>query len=147
MEVMEILIANDCSREVVAAGILHDTLEDTKTTKEEIEDLFGKEVLKIVESESEDKSKTWKERKQDTIDELQKASLETKQVCCADKLSNARSMYADLLLGGDTLWDRFNADKNDIKWYYRSILTKLFSLCKYEMYKELEDLVDKVFNG
>jgi (p)ppGpp synthase/HD superfamily hydrolase len=145
MEVMAILIANGCSDTVIAAGILHDTLEDTETTGDEIRDLFGADVLKIVESESEDKSKSWKERKQATIDELRTASLDTKMVCCADKLSNARSMYADLLECGDTLWDRFNAGKDDLKWYYRSIVMALGSLCGHAMYRELIDVVERIF--
>ena len=86
MEVMQILTENGCSENVIVAGILHDTLEDTDTTPQEIEKEFGKDILAIVQSESEDKSKTWKERKQHTIDCLKTDSLETKLVCCADKL-------------------------------------------------------------
>ena len=95
MEVMQILTENGCSENVIVAGILHDTLEDTDTRPEEIEKRFGKEIRSIVQTECEDKSKTWKERKQVFIDCLKNDSLETKLVCCADKLSNARSMYAD----------------------------------------------------
>ena len=70
MEVMQILTAMDCSQNVIIAGILHDTLEDTDTTPEEIKEVFGNAVLAIVQTESEDKSKTWKERKQRTVDEI-----------------------------------------------------------------------------
>lgn len=89
MEVMQILTENGCSETVIVAGILHDTLEDTDTRPEEIEKRFGKEILAIVQTECEDKSKTWKERKQVFIDSLKNDSLEAKLVCCADKLSNA----------------------------------------------------------
>lgn len=68
MEVMQILTENGCNENVIVAGILHDTLEDTDTTPQEIEKEFGKDILAIVQTESEDKSKTWKERKQHTID-------------------------------------------------------------------------------
>ncbi|MCR4940207.1 MAG: HD domain-containing protein [Treponemataceae bacterium] len=145
MEVMQILTANGCSEDVILAGILHDTLEDTDTKAVEIEEKFGKAVLEIVLTESEDKSKTWRERKQHTTDCLQKDSLETRLVCCADKLSNIRSIYADLETKWDKLWERFNAPKEDIKWYYKSIAQALKGLSGYKMYDELCQTVKAVF--
>jgi (p)ppGpp synthase/HD superfamily hydrolase len=145
MEVMQILTQNGCSEAVIIAGILHDTLEDTKATTKEIKNLFGSEILAIVASESEDKSKMWKERKQRTINELAKAPVDTKLVCCADKLSNIRSMYADKLDIGDKLWERFNAGKDDIRWYYESLVNQLAGLGAYQMYQELKELVGIVF--
>ena len=111
MEVMQLLSAEDLPEEIIIAGILHDTLEDTDTKPKEIEQKFGKAVLDIVLTESEDKSKNWRERKQHTIDCLQKDSMATKLVCCADRLSNIKSMYADLQSIGEKLWQRFNAPK------------------------------------
>ena len=146
MEVMQILTANNCSENVIIAGILHDTLEDTDTKESEIKELFGDDVLAIVHCESEDKSKTWKERKQHTIDCLKNDSMEVKLVCCADKLSNIKSMYADLKSVGNKLWERFNAPKESIKWYYESIVKALESSLKdFEMWKELKSTVEAVF--
>ena len=155
MEVMQILTDINCSIDVVIAGILHDTLEDTTATPEEIRSFFGAEVLKLVQTESEDKSKTWKERKQATIDRIKTASFETCLIALADKLSNIRAMYNDKQLLGDTLFERFNADKNSIAWYYKSVADVL-EYKKYEgngnfskitsYWKEYSNLVDKVFN-
>jgi (p)ppGpp synthase/HD superfamily hydrolase len=145
MEVMQILTANGCSEAVIAAGILHDVLEDTITTEAEIEEQFGDDVLHIVKHESEDKSKSWKERKQATLDDLGTADLETKLVCCADKLSSLRSMLADKAEIGGELWKRFNAPKNDLRWYYEAIADKLKGLSEYAMYDELVDLIPLVF--
>lgn len=146
VEVMQILTAAGCSERVIVAGLLHDTLEDTETTAQEIRGLFGPDILDIVQSESEDKSRTWKERKQAAIDRLSSDSIEAKLVCCADKLANLRSMYADKQETGESLWGRFNAAKNDIRWYYQSIVEKLKSpLSEYAMYKELAELVESVF--
>ena len=141
IEVMLILMANGCSEEVIIAGVLHDTLEDTKTDANEILDKFGKGVLEIVKSESENKSNTWKVRKQATIDLLKTASLETKLVCCADKLTNIYSMVRDKKNVGEKLWERFNASKDDIEWYYRSIYNSLSDLKGYPMYGELSSAV------
>lgn len=154
MEVMQILTECHCNDDVIIAGILHDTLEDTKTSPADIENKFGLAVLKLVQSESEDKSKTWKERKQTTIDQLKTASAETRIICFADKLSNLRSMKRDLDAIGAQLWDRFNAGVSSIKWYY-STLGEIFKkieidgLCdwrqSYDLYNEYETLLDSVF--
>ena len=155
MEAMQILTAMDCSQDVIIAGILHDTLEDTDTTPEEIKEAFGNAVLAIVQTESEDKSKTWKERKQRTVDELQEASTESRQVCFADKLSNIRSMYRDKLSIGEKIWERFNAGKNDIVWYYQSIADALKSNGfndtfrserAKQLVREFQDIIDRVFS-
>lgn len=145
MEVMQILTENGCPETVIIAGILHDTLEDTDTSPSEIKSLFGDDVLRLVSAESEDKSKTWKERKQATIDFLAEDSFEARLVCCADKLSNLRSMASDKVLIGEKLWERFNAGKEDIQWYYESIVKGLTGLSDYAMYGELERLVKEVF--
>ena len=145
MEVMQILTANGCSDDVIVAGILHDVLEDTNTTKKEILDAFDQNVLDIVLCESEDKSKSWKERKQTTIDHLAESGKEVKLVCCADKLSNIRSMYCDLQQVGEVLWKRFNATKEQIHWYYSGIVEALQGLEEYPMYAELKELVKRVF--
>jgi (p)ppGpp synthase/HD superfamily hydrolase len=145
ISVMEILIRNGCSESVVIAGVLHDVLEDTEANPAEIIDQFGEDIYKIVCAESEDKSKTWKERKQATIDHLSSASLEAKLVCCADKLSNLRSMAADQEAVGDKLWERFKAGKEDIAWYYRGVVAALPDLAGYQMYKELKGLLGVVF--
>jgi len=145
MEVMQILTKENCSNDVIIAGILHDVLEDTKTSPAEILDLFGEGVLKMVIAESEDKSKTWKERKQATINQLADADIGIKKVCLADKLANLRSMDADKSLVGEKLWERFNASKGDIEWYYRQIIKVMLELGETSMYFEYKILVDKVF--
>ncbi len=121
VEVMQILLTYGASENVVVAGVLHDTLEDTDTTIDEIKQKFGENVAQLVASESEDKSKTWEERKQATIDALKNATLDVKLVCLADKLSNLRSIYSDYQLVGDKLWDRFNRSKKQIACYYIQI--------------------------
>ena len=145
MEVMQILTENRCYEEVIIAGILHDTLEDTDTRGWEISTLFGEAVLDLVRAESEDKSKPWKERKQATIDGLADGRFNIKMICLADKLSNLRSMAADKFEVGEKIWERFNASRDDIEWYYRQIYEKVLDLKHTSMYSEYTFLLDKVF--
>lgn len=154
VECMQILTELRCSQAVIIAGLLHDTLEDTATLPQEIEEAFGTEILSIVQNESEDKSKTWRQRKEATIEHLRTATAEVKLVCLADKLSNIRSMYRDYCSLGEKLWQRFNAPKNDLGWYYNSLAVALNSLqsdspCDFQaLQKALEEyktLVNKLF--
>ena len=154
MEVMAILLENNCNEDVVVAGILHDVIEDTcddndiirDIVREEIKTKFGVNVLNIVNSESEDKTKTWEQRKQATIDALKHDSLEIRMVCCADKLSNIMSIRADKEKIGEKIFERFNAPKEKLAWYYKSIATNL-GLEGYKMFEEYKSCVAEVFGN
>src|SRR5699024_11290328 len=54
--------------DVVAAAILHDTIEDSFVSYASLKEVFNEHIANLVESQSEDKSKTWLERKTATID-------------------------------------------------------------------------------
>lgn len=139
--------------EIIAAAVLHDVVEDTNTTVEQIKEHFGDRVAALVASESEDKREnlsaesTWKIRKQETIDHLKTAPIEVKMITLGDKLSNIRAIHRDYNAIGDDLWQRFNQkDKNEHYWYYKSISGCLVDLDGYQAYKEYCELVEKTFN-
>ncbi|MFS0576797.1 HD domain-containing protein [Sporosarcina sp. 179-K 3D1 HS] len=109
--------------EVVAAGLLHDTLEDTDTTEQELLLHFGSNVLKLVQAASEpDKSLPWEQRKLRTIADLANKSPDQLAVIVADKLHNIRSIQSDIDEVGELVWTRFNRGKREQCWYYMSIL-------------------------
>ena len=145
MEVMYILVENKCDKDVIIAGILHDVLEDTDATPEDIERLFGVHVLSLVQAETQDSNKPWKERRQEALLNIQQSTLEAQLVCCADKLSNIKSIYADKLVVGDAIFNRFNASQEDVKWYYQSLVQALNKIDEYQMKQEFKDFVNKVF--
>lgn len=83
--------------EVICAAVLHDTIEDCAgVTKETLEDRFGERVAMLVDCESEDKSKSWEERKSTTIRRLRTAPREVQMIGLADKLSNMRDIHRGL---------------------------------------------------
>lgn len=145
MEVMQILTACRFPEDTIIAGLLHDTLEDTCTKPEEIEELFGQKILEIIQANSEDKSKSWQERKQHTIDTLPDIGLDAQAVCFADKLANLRSMYADWMKIGDKLWKRFNAPKEKIQWYYQSLFEQFKKIFPDKMLSEYRELLGGLF--
>lgn len=138
-----------CSEDVVSAGILHDTLEDTEATYERLVKEFGDCVADLVVAASEnDKSLSWEERKQHTIDGLKHASMEELQVIVADKLHNLRSIRSDLEENGDKIWQRFNRGKEKQHWYYSSIVKALTPRKSDSMLiGELEEEVKGVFGS
>ena len=129
--------------EVLAAAVLHDTVEDTPCTHEDLCREFGKRVADLVASDSEDKreelppSATWKVRKQEPLDALRTASREEKIIVFSDKLSNLRSLYRDYLTVWIAVWERFNQkDPAEHLWYYGSVLELCEELSDTAPYRE-----------
>lgn len=80
---------------VLIAAILHDTVEDTQTSLEEIESRFGKEVCKVVAEVTDEKILPYLQRKSRQIDKAPFLSPRAKLVRLADKISNLRDVLAD----------------------------------------------------
>ena len=122
LEVMQILQGMDADTNLLIAGLLHDVVEDTNSTIEEINDIFGDDVAELVGRHTEDKTKSWEERKATSIKETLEASLRLKMLILADKLANMRSMRKDYLILGNILWERFNAGLKQQAWYYGEMI-------------------------
>lgn len=133
--------------DLVCAAILHDTIEDVHVSYESITLMFNKRVADLVASQTEDKTKSWFERKKHTIDSMLKEKDEDiKIVCLGDKLSNIRSLYKDYKTKKENLWEVFNMkDKNMHGWYYKGLIESLNTLSNYKEYQEYRELVLKVF--
>lgn len=123
LNVAKILIESECREQVVAAGILHDTLEDTRVTFEEIRDSFGSEVADLVGAVSEPNKSdhTWENRKAHTLKGLKNASFEVLLISLADKLDNITSIREDIDRIGDKVWKRFRRPKERQQWYYKAL--------------------------
>ncbi len=148
MEVAQIvaMITND--PEVIAAAYLHDVLEDTDVTEEEIEQAFGSYVLRLVREKTEDKSLSWKERKGQTIYHLPGASRDVKILALADKLSNLRSSARDYMVLGEEFWTRFNEKKREShQWYAKGVIDGLSELSDLPEYRELLRLYDFIYGA
>lgn len=131
METMTILVSMNANTNLLIAGLLHDTVEDTDTTLEEIETLFGSDVAKLVGGHTEDKSRSWEERKETEMRDTFDAPLRLKMLVLADKLANLRSIYRDYMSIGEDLWKRFNAGAEKQAWYYGQMTDVLSDLQVY----------------
>ncbi len=141
-------------KEVIIAALLHDVIEDTGYGAKEIREAFGERVLSLVQAESENKRKgqdasaTWKIRKQEFIDSLERKSREEKIIALSDKLSNMRATYQGYRKNSENFWERFNEKRKEMHaWYYRSVADRLMEFSDTDAWKELDYLIRKVFEG
>ena len=152
LEAVEIVATMTKDQELLAAAALHDTVEDTEVTVEQIRTGFGNRVAEIVAAESDEmpagisEEDSWHSRKQAAIDRLAKASREVKIVALGDKLSNMRAIARDYAVQGDALWNLFHAkDPKDHEWHYRGLAEALKELDGTYAYQEFVKLINQVF--
>lgn len=139
-------------QEILAAAVLHDTVEDTDVTVEALRAEFGDRIADLVEAESDkfvegvSESDSWRTRKQAAIDRLAEAPLEVKMVAMGDKLSNMRAIARDYAVQGDGLWELFHVkDRASHEWHYRGLADSLRALAGTPAFEEFERLIDQVF--
>lgn len=148
VEVGDIVSTMTKDEEVISAAVLHDTIEDCEGISQRIlAHEFSERVANMVARESEDKSKTWLERKTATIEHLRNESREIQMIGLADKLSNMRDIDRDYPVVGEELWNRFRMkDKHTIGWYYKGVRDALRDAFEgVEAYEEYCRLIEKNF--
>lgn len=156
MEAVEIVATITPDQELLAAAALHDTIEDTDVTVEDIRREFGDRIAELVHAESdqingelfngENEEETWHDRKQAAIDRLAAASHDAKIVAMGDKLSNMRAIWRDYQVKGDELWKIFHVkDKASHEWHYRGLANSLSELSDTFAYQEFIRLINEVF--
>ena len=133
---------------VVAAAYLHDVIEDTKYTKEDLLKEFNEDIVSLVlGATEEDKSLSWEERKTITIDKVKDLDLRHKVVVCADKISNLEDMRIIFEVNGKRDFSAFKRGFDKQKWYYTEVYNSLiYNEDKdYVMFSRLKLLIDDIF--
>lgn len=153
MEAMEIVATITPDQELLAAAALHDVVEDTDVSADELRREFGDRIAALVVAESDvfeegvSEEDSWHARKKAAIDRLARAPYEAKIVAMGDKLSNMRAIARDYAVKGDSLWNIFHAkDPKDHEWHYRGLADSLSDLKDTFAYKEFVSLIDQVFS-
>lgn len=153
MEAVEIVATMTADQELLAAAALHDTVEDTEVTVDQLKAEFGERIASLVADESDvmpegmTEEASWHQRKQAAINRLAKASHDAKMVALGDKLSNMRAIARDYAELGDALWNRFHAkDPKDHEWHYQGLADALGELEGTEAYREFKSLINQVFS-
>ena len=99
--------------EVLQAAILHDTIEDTDTSYEELVLEFGITVANLVKSVTDDTTKTSEERKRAQVEKMKTASVDTRCIKLADRIYNLRDM--------ENVWTQEKQEK--YKYWGRELLS------------------------
>ena len=152
-EVATIASTMTSDEEVLAAAVLHDTVEDTDSTFDDINELFGDKIANLVKKETENqypdltKEESWILRKKEAITKLKETNdINFKIIYLSDKLANIRSLYRDYDNNGMKAFDRFNVKDISIQgWYYNELLSCFKELENYDAYKEFKEKIDYVF--
>ena len=147
LEAMAIVSTITPDQELLAAAVLHDTVEDTDVTIEDIRTEFGERVASLVKVDSVgDDEGTWHERKQKAINLIANAPRDAKIVALGDKLSNMRAIARDYYEQGDALWNLFRTNNpKDHEWHYRGLADALRDLKDTFAFNEFEWLINQVF--
>jgi guanosine-3',5'-bis(diphosphate) 3'-pyrophosphohydrolase len=115
------------AEEVVIAGLLHDVVEDTPVSFEEVAELFGAAISDLVRHCSEVKTdeeghkRPWIDRKRDHIAGLALAPTDARGIILADKLHNLISIELDLR-DERPVWGQFHAPREQVLWYYHATI-------------------------
>lgn len=131
-------------------ALLHDAAEDGggEATLAEIRARFGDAVADIVlgcsdslVEDPEDKL-PWRERKENYLAHLEKASASVLLVSAADKLHNVRSIIRDYREHGEEIWQRFHGRRDGTLWYYETVADTLVRRYRSPLTRDLQDDVD-----
>lgn len=153
MEAVAIVSTMTADQELLAAAALHDTVEDTDVTVEQLREAFGERIAALVADESDtfeagvSEEESWHSRKQAAIDRLSRASHDAKMVALGDKLSNMRAIARDYAEQGDAFWKLFHVtDPAEHEWHYRGLADALRELSGTFAFQEFEQLINQVFS-
>ena len=152
LEAVTIVATMTSDQELLAAAALHDTVEDTDVTIDQIRAEFGDRIASLVAADSDipvqdmNAEDSWYVRKQAAIDRIAASSHDAKIVAMGDKLSNMRAIARDYAMQGDALWNLFRVkNRKDHEWHYRGLAEALRDLQDTFAYKEFEQLINQVF--
>ena len=155
MEVAAIVGDMTDDLDVLAAAVLHDAVEDTSISVDEISSKLGGRMAQLVEAATEDKrdgrppEETWKARKEASLKVLAESEdRNVKILWLGDKLANLNAIHRALVKDGEVVWQKFHqADPKEQGWYYRSVADLLRAdLGDTPAWQRFDHLIKTVFD-
>jgi hypothetical protein len=143
-------LMHTCDQELCIAGFLHEAVDSTAVTLEEIRERFGDRIADIVAACSEhDLPVPWQERKNHIIESLRHTSRDIKVVACANELHNLLTMLEQHELEGDKLWERLDRGRDEQEQFYRELVKSIGSdgFEQEELHWFLEAAVECLFGS
>lgn len=152
MSVSALVLEDGGDEDQAIAALFHDAVEDQGglDTLESIQAQFGSRVAKLVEACSESWSipkPPWKQRKLTYLSHLKDAPVDELRIAIADKLHNARSIASDLDRCGVKTWEKFNASKEDVLWFYQQFVVQVEPRCSGVLLNDLKRICRYISNS
>jgi (p)ppGpp synthase/HD superfamily hydrolase len=139
-----LLAKHGFDEEVIAAGALHDAIEDASVTAEDISGLFGKRVADLVICVTEAaKSLPWEERKQRYLEQFSKNPWDAQGITIADKIDNFQSIVVCASVHGDP-WPLFRRGRDAQMEQFRSLRDRLRVLPPHSIIDAFEVAFEEV---
>ncbi|MFC1662711.1 HD domain-containing protein [Patescibacteria group bacterium] len=129
--------------DVVIAAMLHDIVEDTDVTIEDIESDFGERVGKLVDILTVDQKLNWQDRQPKTWDKMRTALPEAKAIKAADMLHHFILKKEDLDLGR-RIEDLLGHTAEETKWKYENLLKALANGWSHPLLDETKKVYEEV---
>lgn len=129
---------------VVAAALVHDVVEDTEVTLEDIRSQLGERVAALVAPVTHDNALSWMDKKRAYIEAVRGASDEAKAIAVADKIHNAQSLLAGYAQQGPAYWSHFNAGRENKIWFEEEMLKMLRETWEHSLVDEYAALVEQM---
>jgi (p)ppGpp synthase/HD superfamily hydrolase len=147
--VTAIVLEHGGDEDTAIAALLHDAVEDQggRPRLAEIRHKFGRRVARIVEGCSDsftDPKPPWRQRKEDYLRHIGKASADVRLVSAADKIHNAREILSDLRVAGDDVWSRFKGGKEGTLWNFRALVNEFRAAGSSPIVDELDRVVTEL---
>jgi (p)ppGpp synthase/HD superfamily hydrolase len=142
--VVSILARHGFPELVQAAGALHDVIEDTPATFEELQTRFGERVAQLVQWVSEeDKSLPWEQRKQQYLDRFPHKPWDAQAITLADKIDNLRSIVVCALEVGNP-WTQLKRGREAQLLRYEALLVAARALPTHPLVDEYATSLEQV---
>ncbi len=136
--VVSILARHGFDDEVLAAGALHDVVEDCAVTRDELAGLFGARVADLVKAVSEeDKSLPWEERKTRYLESFERSPWDAQAIAIADKIDNFMSIVVCASEHGDP-WSMLKRGKDVQMQRFEAFARVVATLPSHPLCAELE---------
>jgi len=140
-----LLLARNGFREtVVAAGLVHDVVEDSGISIEVLERELGSEVAAIVASVSENKDLVWEERKTQYVKSIREGNEDVKAVSIADKIHNLECLLLAYAKEGDAVWSLFNRGMEKKMWFEKEMLTMFQETWAHPLVARYAELLEEL---
>ncbi len=132
------------AKAVIAAALVHDVLEDTPITADEMGEELGPEVLELVQAVSYDKTLSWEDQRVKYVEAVRKALEGAKAISIADKIHNAESLLMAYEKEGKAVWSHFNRPRDKKIWFEEEMLKMFKESWQHPLVEEYAALVEKL---